>query len=254
MKTLSGLRRSGSYGRLIPGGKAQAGIKRREPAFGRVSGGLAALFLGFAASFGSAAQAEEVRILALGDSLTQGYGLPVEEGFVLQLQAWLQARGHDVVLVNGGVSGDTTRGGLARVDWSLTEDIDAMIVTLGGNDVLRGLDPEETRRNLDGILKAGQAKGVEMLVIGLQASGNYGPDYKAAFDAVHPDLAKAYGALYVPNFFAGLMGEGADPSAALGLMQADGIHPSGEGVARIVEELGPKVEELVARVAAGKGS
>ena len=187
-------------------------------------------------------------ILAFGDSLTQGYGLPADQGFVSQLQAWLLARGHDVHVVNGGVSGDTTRGGLSRVDWSLTPGIDAMIVTLGGNDILRGLDPAETRANLDGILKAGQAKGVEMLVIGLTASGNFGTEYKQDFEKVHPELAATYGALYEPNFFTGLIGEGGDPAAALHYMQPDGIHPTAGGVARIVEQIGPRVEELIARV------
>lgn len=187
-------------------------------------------------------------ILALGDSLTQGYGLPQEDGFVPQLEAWLSAQGHDVRVVNGGVSGDTSRGGLSRVDWSLTPEIDAMIVTLGGNDALRGLDPAETRKNLDGILAAGQAKGIAMLVVGLPAARNYGPEYKAAFDALYPELAEDYGALYEPNFLAGLMGDSDDPAQAVSLMQPDGIHPKAEGVARIVEQLGPRVEELIARV------
>jgi len=194
------------------------------------------------------AMADEVQILALGDSLTQGYGLPVDEGFVPQLQAWLVDRGHEVTVINGGVSGDTSRGGLSRVDWSLTDDVDAMIVTLGGNDILRGLDPAETRKNLDGILSAGQAKGVEMLVIGMQASGNYGPDYKADFDANYPELAEEYGTLYEPSFFGGLLREGDDPSAAMVFMQGDGIHPNADGVAKIVEAVGPRVEELIARV------
>lgn len=190
----------------------------------------------------------ETTILALGDSLTQGYGLPAKDGFVPQLEGWLQARGHDVTIVNGGVSGDTTRGGLSRVDWSLTPEIDAMIVTLGGNDILRGLPPEDTRANIDGILAAGQAKGVEMLVVGMAASGNYGPDYKADFDAIYPDLAEAYDALYAPSFFQGLMTEGGNPADYLEFIQPDGIHPNAEGVARIVEGLGPEVEALIARV------
>ncbi|EAQ01735.1 Lipolytic enzyme, G-D-S-L family protein [Pseudooceanicola batsensis HTCC2597] len=196
------------------------------------------------------ARADTTEILALGDSLTQGYGLPAAEGFVPQLQAWLDARGHDVRIVNGGVSGDTTRGGLARVDWSLTPDIDAMIVTLGGNDILRGLDPADTRHNLRGILEAGRAKGVEMLVIGIAAASNYGSDYKTAFDAIHPELAEEAGALYEPGFFAALREEGDDAGAALRYMQADGIHPNAEGVARIVDRIGPRVEDLIRRAGA----
>lgn len=189
-----------------------------------------------------------VTILALGDSLTQGYGLLPEDGLVPQLESWLKARGHDVALINGGVSGDTTAGGLSRVDWSLGNDVDAMIVTLGGNDVLRGLDPAETRKNLDGILAAGQAKGVAMLVIGLRAAPNYGADYKTAFDAIYPELAANYGALYEPDFFHGLTGGDADPAKALRLMQPDGVHPGPEGVKLIVEQIGPRVEELIAAV------
>ena len=196
------------------------------------------------------AVAQDMHILALGDSLTQGYGLPAEQGFVPQLEAWLKARGHHVTIINGGVSGDTTRGGLARVDWSLTDEVNAMIVTLGGNDVLRGLDPADTRENLAGILDAGQAKGVEMLVIGLSAATNYGREYKAEFDAIYPDLAHEYGALYEPDFFAGLMGQDNNPAAALEYMQPDGIHPKSQGVARIVERIGPKVEDLIGRAKA----
>ncbi len=220
---------------------------RRKFSYGHLSrhGKAIAVILGLLAT---PAMAQEVTILALGDSLTQGYGLPVDEGFVPQLEAWLTDRGHDVDLINGGVSGDTSRGGLSRVDWSLTPEVDAMIVTLGGNDILRGLDPAETRKNLDGILSAGQAKGVQMLVIGMQAAGNYGPDYKAEFDANYPELAEEYGTLYEPSFFGGLLVEGDDPSAAMGFMQGDGIHPNADGVAKIVEVIGPRVEELIARV------
>lgn len=191
------------------------------------------------------AQAQDTAILALGDSLTQGYGLLDHEGFVPQLRDWLAARGHDVRVVNGGVSGDTTAGGLARVDWSLTPDIKGMIVALGGNDVLRGIDPAVSRANIQGILDIAKARGLEVLLVGMQAPGNYGPDYKQAFDALYPELAQAYGAVYAANFFAGIMNE-ADLAS---LMQADGIHPNAKGVALIVADLGPKVEALIGRLA-----
>ncbi|MEX0309274.1 MAG: GDSL-type esterase/lipase family protein, partial [Tateyamaria sp.] len=113
------------------------------------------------------AAAEPVTIAALGDSLTQGYGLPIEQGFVPQLQAWLTQAGHDVQVINAGVSGDTTQGGLSRVAWTLTPDVDAMIVALGGNDLLRGIGPEVSRANLDGIVQAATEAGVEVLVIGM---------------------------------------------------------------------------------------
>lgn len=195
------------------------------------------------------AQDTQVHILALGDSLTQGYGLPVEDGLVPQLSAWLTSRGHNVSIVNGGVSGDTTVGGLARVEWSLTPDIDAMIVLLGANDMLRGMDPALTRKNLHGILAVGAAHDLQMLVIGLPATRNYGPEYKAEFDAIHPELSKEFNSLYVPNYFAALLDGTDDPLAARNQMQPDGIHPSAKGVASIVEAIGPNVEELIARIA-----
>ena len=193
------------------------------------------------------AVAEEVVIAALGDSLTQGYGLPVEEGFVPQLEAWLQARGHDVVVRNAGVSGDTTGGGLARTIWTLTDDVDAMIVTLGGNDLLRGLPPDYARENLRGILDLAEDRSVEVLLVGMQAPLNYGPDYKAAFDAIYPELAVEYGTLYAESFLAPIAAA-EDP---LALMQGDGLHPNAAGVALIVEALGPEVEALIARIAEG---
>jgi acyl-CoA thioesterase-1 len=197
----------------------------------------------------SPAVAEPVTIAALGDSLTQGYGLPQEDGFVPQLEAWLRAAGEDVSVLNAGVSGDTTAGGLARVGWTLTPEVDAMIVALGGNDLLRGIDPAASRANLEGILRAAEAAGVPVLLVGLSAPGNYGPDYKAAFDAMYPELAAAYGALYHESFFAALEAEaGSDRAAAMRrLMQPDGLHPSAEGVAKIVAAIGPAVRDLLTR-------
>jgi acyl-CoA thioesterase-1 len=188
--------------------------------------------------------ADEVVIAALGDSLTQGYGLPADQGFVPQLETWLQAQGHEVRLINAGVSGDTTAGGLARIDWTLTEDVQALIVTLGGNDLLRGLPPEAARANLAGILQAAEEAGVAVLLIGMEAPLNYGPDYKAAFDAIYPDLSAEFGTLYAASFLAPIT---AAPDLRV-LMQADGIHPNAAGVALIVDALGPEVEALIARV------
>lgn len=192
--------------------------------------------------------AEAVRIVALGDSLTAGYGLPRDEGFVPQLQDWLAGQGAAVEIVNAGVSGDTTAGGLARLDWSLDAQTDALIVTLGGNDLLRGIPPETARQNLDQILRRAGERGLPVLLIGLYASANYGAGYKAAFDAIYPELAEEHGALYEPNFFQGLADGSGDPSGYLEFMQPDGIHPDAEGVARIVDRIGPRVLELVAQV------
>lgn len=197
---------------------------------------------------GFRAAAAEVTIAALGDSLTQGYGLPEWEGFVPQMRGWLADHGAEVRLINAGVSGDTTAGGAARVGWTLTPDVDAMIVTLGGNDLLRGIDPGVARGNLEAILQAAQQAGVAVLLVGMEAPGNYGPDYKAAFDAIYPELAAQYGTLYAESFFAGLDGLREDPASLRRYMQPDGIHPSAEGVEKVVAALGPKVLELVARV------
>lgn len=193
------------------------------------------------------ALAEPLVIAALGDSLTQGYGLPAEEGLVPQLQTWLDQNGADVKLINAGVSGDTTAGGLSRVDWTLTPDVDGMIVALGGNDLLRGLDPAVSRANIDGILKAAQKAEVEVLLVGMNAPGNYGPEYKASFDALYPELADQYGAEYLSSFFAGLAVDGKLPdlSQAQEFFQSDGIHPNKDGVAKIVGAMGPKVLALV---------
>ncbi|UWQ20016.1 arylesterase [Jannaschia sp. W003] len=195
-----------------------------------------------------AAAAEPVRVLALGDSLTAGYGLAQGEGFVPALQAWLEREGVDAVVENAGVSGDTTAGGLARVDWSLASEPDAAIVALGGNDLLRGIDPASSRANLDGILTKLDAAGVEALLVGLEAPGNFGPDYKAAFDAMYPEVAEAHGALHEASFLGPLVAELTPAEARARYMQPDGIHPNAEGVQVIVEALGPRVAELVARV------
>jgi len=192
---------------------------------------------------------EEIVVAALGDSLTQGFGLVQEDGFVPQLETWLQDAGADVRLINAGVSGDTTAGGLSRVAWTLTPDVDAMIVALGANDLLRGIDPEVSRANLDGILSTASEAGVQVLLVGMEAPGNFGPDYKQAFDSMYPDLANSYGTFFAPHFFEGIDDGSGTLSAAAAYMQADGIHPNAEGVSRIVETLGPTVLDLVAAAA-----
>lgn len=192
------------------------------------------------------AMAEPLTLVALGDSLTAGYGLPEGEGLVPQLQSWLQAAGTEVTVVNAGVSGDTTAGGRARLDWSLTPETDALMVGLGGNDMLRGLPPAEARANLAAILDAAKAKGLPVLLVGLQAPGNYGQDWKAEFDAIYPDLAAQYGVPLYPFFFNALAADNDDPAALRPFMQDDGIHPNAEGVAKIVADLGPVVQGFLA--------
>ena len=192
--------------------------------------------------------ADTPRILVLGDSLTAGYGLPQEDGFVPQLAAWLAANGGSAQIINAGVSGDTTAGGAARLDWALASGAEALIVNLGGNDMLRGLDPSVARSNLTKIMDAAAAKDLPVLLVGMIAPGNYGPEYKAQFEAIFPDLAAQYDALLLPVYFAPIATEqgGIDPA----FMQADGIHPNAEGVARIVAAMGPKVLELLGKLTA----
>jgi acyl-CoA thioesterase-1 len=214
---------------------------------GRCKRAALALFL-VAGAVASPAAAQQITILALGDSLTQGYGLPEGDGFVPQLEGWLRDRGHDATVINAGVSGDTTAGGLSRVDWALTDEVDAMIVALGGNDLLRGIDPATSRQNLRGILEVAQSRDLPVLLIGLPAPGNYGPEYKRDFEAIYPDLSEEFGTLLVPNMLAAITGGGAAGRAQTDLLQGDRIHPNARGVKRIVADLGPAVERLIARV------
>ncbi len=192
-----------------------------------------------------------VTIAALGDSLTQGYGLPQADGFVPRLEAWLAENGTPATVVNAGVSGDTTAGGLARVGWTLTPEVDGMIVALGGNDLLRGIDPGTARANLNGILAQARERGLPVLLVGLTSPGNYGPDYKAAFDAIYPELAAEYDAILYADFFAPLVAGATDTAQVRArFMQGDGIHPNAAGVERIVAGIGPDVARLVGRAAA----
>ncbi len=194
-----------------------------------------------------AAGAAPKSLLAFGDSLTAGYGLAPDEGFVPQLQRWLADRGADVAVINAGVSGDTTAGGLARLDWTLSAPVDAMILTLGGNDLLRGLPPEAARANLDAILTKAAEKGIPVLLVPMQAPGNYGKDYKDSFDAIYAGLAAKHGAILADPFLAPILALPDRQKALADYVQPDGIHPDADGVALVVEALGPKVLELLAR-------
>ncbi len=191
--------------------------------------------------------AAPARIVAFGDSLIAGYGLPPEDGFVAQLQRWLGDHGAEVEVQNAGVSGDTTAGGLARIDWTLAAPADAMIVTLGGNDLLRGLPPEEARANLDAILARIAEKGLPVLLVPMVAPGNYGPDYKTRFDAIYAELAAKHGAILADPFLAPILAMPDRQQALADYIQPDGLHPTAKGVAVVVETLGPKVLELLRR-------
>ncbi len=190
-------------------------------------------------------------IAALGDSLTQGYGLPANQGFVPQLDAWLRSRGADALLINAGVSGDTTAGGLSRVDWTLTPNVDALILALGGNDILRGIDPTVSKENLAGILRIAASRNLPVLLVGVDAPSNYGADYEAAFDTMYSALAEEFGTLLYPNFLGALAARNDTTDTLRRFMQTDGIHPNAEGVALIVEDVGPSVLKLVMAVGGG---
>ncbi len=182
-------------------------------------------------------------ILAFGDSLVQGYGLSEGKPFPAQLQQALRAQGHDVRVTNAGSSGDTTEAGLNRLDWVLRERTDAVIVVLGANDALRGIDPAVTRRNLNKILATLSAKDLPTLLAGMKAPRNMGRDYVERFDAIYPELAERHDAVFYPFFLKGV-------AQKPGLNQSDGIHPNAEGVRVIVETMLPSVEKLLARVKA----
>ncbi len=190
------------------------------------------------------AMAAPIKILALGDSLTAGYGLAEADGFCPQLEKALRAAGHDVRVIDGSVSGDTTADGLARLDWTLADNPDVVIVELGANDALRGLDPVQAKANLDTILTKLQNQGRVVLLVGMEAPRNLGQDYDQAFDGMYPDLATRHHVALYPFFLDGV-------ATDLALNQADGIHPNPAGVAVIVKRMLPAVEKALARVKPG---
>lgn len=204
----------------------------------RIPAALVLVFLTIQSAF-----AQTVTVLALGDSLTAGFGLEPAEAFPVKLEAALKAKGIDAVVINGGVSGDTALDGLSRLDWSLTDDVDAVIVELGANDALRGLPVEQAERALDDLLGRLAEKRLPVLLAGMRAPPNLGADYGAAFDGMYARLAAKHAALLYPFF---LDGVAADPA----LNQADGLHPNGKGVDVIVLRILPRVEDLVNRVGA----
>jgi acyl-CoA thioesterase-1 len=178
------------------------------------------------------------RLLILGDSLTAGYGLAAEEAFPAQLEEALLQSGRNVSVINAGVSGDTSAGGLARLDWALQDDPQMVIVALGGNDALRGLPPEETFANLDAILERLKVAGIHVILIGMKAPRNLGESYTTAFDQIYPRLAQKHNVSFYPFFLDGIA---LDPS----LNQTDGIHPNVDGIALIVERILPLVESAL---------
>ncbi len=187
--------------------------------------------------------ARPIKLVAFGDSLTAGLGLPLASTFPAKLEAALRGKGYKVDVVNAGVSGDTVADGLARLDWSIPQDADAVIVELGANDALRGLEPKLARSGLDEIVKRLRQRNVAVMLAGMYAPRNLGPEYSTQFDPIFPDLAKAYDLPLYPFF---LDGVAADPN----LNQADGLHPTAAGVDIIVARILPTVEALLTKVSA----
>ena len=188
-----------------------------------------------------AALSKPVTLLVLGDSLSSGLGLSPQEAFPAKLEQALKLRYPDIRIINAGVSGDTAADGLARLEWALTDDVGGLIVELGANDALRGLDVGQMERALNGIMAAAAAKKLPTLILGMKAPPNMGPDYVARFDGLYPQLAEKYRVLLYPFFLDGV-------AANAGLNQGDGIHPNARGVDLIVSKIIPSVEELIGKV------
>jgi acyl-CoA thioesterase I len=203
-------------------------------------GFVAGILLAAAGPCVNQAAAREPVIVAFGDSLTAGLGLPENDAFPAQLEKALRARGQEVKVVNAGVSGDTAASGLARLDWAMPDDASAVIIELGANDALQGLDPAATKATLEKIITDVKARGLPILLAGMEAPPNLGKDYVDQFRAIYEYLAKRYNLVFYPFFLDGVALDGK-------YMQDDGLHPNAEGVARIVDGILPKVEELLAR-------
>ena len=194
-----------------------------------------------------AGPAKPIHIVAFGDSLSSGYGLRQSQSFPVQLQKELKARGHDVLITNAGVAGDTTAAGLARLAWAIGDDTDAVILEFGANDALRGIDPKETRENLQKILAKLSERHIPVLLTGMRSPANWGDNYAESFDAIFPALAKEHGLVFYPFFLEGVV-------LNAKLNQDDGMHPNAKGVAEIVRQIIPSVEELIAKAEAHRAT
>lgn len=191
----------------------------------------------------SADGGDTVRLVGFGDSLMAGYGLDGSEGFPARLEAALKARGHQVEITDAGVSGDTTSGGLARLDWSIPDGVDGVILELGANDALRGLPPEKTRENLEAMIARLQERGIEVLLAGMLAPPNLGADYEARFNAIYPDLAEKHDLVFYPFFLDGVTGN-------RDMLLDDGMHPNASGINRMVDGILPYAEDFLGRIEA----
>jgi acyl-CoA thioesterase-1 len=222
-----------SYGGLM------GAVERLSAVFVATTLGVMVTMSGTAlAQTANASGTKPIKLTVLGDSLTAGYGLPASAAFPVRLQRALQDKGIAVDVTNAGVSGDTTSAGLARLEWSIPKDAEAVIVELGANDALRGIDPKVSRAALEDILKKLKARNVSVLLCGMYAPPNYGSEYSSKFNAIYPELSKAYDVPLYPFFLDGIAGDAK-------LNQSDGIHPTAEGVDAIVKRILPTVEAFL---------
>jgi len=235
LKVFSGLARS-LRANVTPYGASHTSRKGKQAVFAALALMLLALV--------SPARAGPLRLVAFGDSLTAGLGLPAAQAFPAELQAALKAKGHDVVITNAGVSGDTASAGLARLDWSIPDGTQGVILELGANDALRGLDPAIAEKSLDQMLARLKQRGIPVLMAGMLAPPNLGAAYQEQFDPIFPRLAEKYGVAFYPFFLEGVAGQ-------TKLNQPDGVHPTREGVAVIVKNMLPAVEAFIATLKPG---
>ena len=217
-------------------------MKRQSGPFMTIIFACAAALAAMVATLPAAhAQSKSIRLVALGDSLSAGYNLPQEAAFPVALERALKAKGYKVEVANAGVSGDTSSGGLDRLDWSVPDGTDGVILELGANDMLRGLDPAGTRRNIEAIVERLKSRNIPVMLAGMYASRNLGPDYVQKFDGLYPDIAKKHDLVLYPFFLDGVAGERS-------LNLPDGLHPTAKGVEIIVERILPSVESFLARL------
>ena len=211
--------------------------KKSKKAFHLPFAGILALFLVFFMPI-KLVQAETPRLMVFGDSLVAGYGLPAEQGFTSQLQDRLSANGFTIEILNAGVSGDTSAGGSARLDWALSEQPDYVMIVLGGNDLLRGLDPGATRQNLDQIMARLAELNIKTFLCGMLAPLNLGPEYSREFNPIYPELAQKYDLAFYPFFLQ-------DVALVPGLNQRDGLHPNADGVEKIIDGMMPVLSQFL---------
>ncbi|MFL4989927.1 arylesterase [Microvirga tunisiensis] len=217
-------------------------MKRQSGPFMTIIFACAAVLVAVIAPLPAAhAQNNPIRLVALGDSLSAGYNLPQEAAFPVALERALKAKGYRVEVANAGVSGDTSSGGLDRLDWSVPDGTDGVILELGANDMLRGLDPAGTRKNVEAIVERLKSRNIPVMLAGMYASRNLGPEYVQRFDSIYPDIAKKHDLVLYPFFLDGVAGDRS-------LNLPDGMHPTAKGVEIIVERILPSVESFLARL------